>query len=180
MKIESLRDLYLEQLQDLYNAEQQLIKALPKMAKAASSGELKAAFEEHLEKTRGHAQRIETICDQMGEKAGGKKCKAMEGLVKEGGEVIEEDMEAAVKDAALIAAAQRVEHYEIAGYGCVRSYATKLGDDSAADLLSQTLAEEKEADETLNGIAEELNLEISEGQDLTQKRASKTSGRRAA
>ena len=88
MKIESLRDLYVEQLQDLYNAEQQLIKALPKMAMAASSEDLKAAFEEHLEKTHGHAQRIETICEQMGKKANGKKCKAMEGLVKEGGEVI--------------------------------------------------------------------------------------------
>jgi ferritin-like metal-binding protein YciE len=99
MKIESLRDLYLEQLQDLYIAEQQLIKALPQMAKAASSEELKAAFEEHLEKTRGHAQRIETICEDMGEKASGKKCKAMEGLVKEGGEVIDEDMDAEIKDA---------------------------------------------------------------------------------
>ena len=179
MKIESLRDLYLEQLQDLYNAEQQLIKALPKMAKAASSEDLKAAFEEHLEKTRGHAQRIETICEQMGEKAQGKKCKAMEGLVKEGGEVIEEDMEDGIKDAALIAAAQRVEHYEIAGYGCVRAYATKLGDDEAADLLSQTLDEEKEADETLNGIAEELNLEVDKEKVGSEKRAAKTSTTRS-
>ena len=111
MKIESLRDLYLEQLQDLYNAEQQLIKALPKMAKAASSKDLKNAFEEHLEKTKEHAQRIETICEQMGEKARGKKCKAMQGLVNEGAEVISEDMEESIKDVALIAAAQRVEHY---------------------------------------------------------------------
>ena len=110
MKVESLRDLYVEQLNDLYNAEQQLIKAIPKMAKAASSEELKAAFEDHLGKTRQHAQRIETIFEQMGEKVGGKKCKAMEGLVEEGGEIIKEDMEDGIKDAALIAAAQRVEH----------------------------------------------------------------------
>jgi ferritin-like metal-binding protein YciE len=180
MKIESLRDLYVEQLQDLYNAEQQLIKALPKMAKAASSEDLKAAFEEHLEKTRGHARRIETICEQMGEKANGKKCKAMEGLVKEGGEVMEEDMEDEIKDAALIAAAQRVEHYEIAGYGCVRAYASKLGDDAAASLLSQTLAEEKEADEALNDIAEALNTEVEAERRTTEKRAVKTSGRRSA
>jgi ferritin-like metal-binding protein YciE len=161
VKLESLNDLYLDQLQDLYNAEQQLIKALPKMAKAAASEELRAAFEKHLEKTREHALRIESICEQMGEKADGKKCKAMEGLVKEGDEVISEDAgDKRVKDAALIAAAQRVEHYEIAGYGCVRAYATKLGDTPAADVLGRTLDEEKEADTTLNGIAEKLNFEI--------------------
>jgi len=160
MKIESLRDLYLEQLRDLFNAEQQLIKALPKMAKAASSAELRAAFEDHLEQTREHALRIESICEQMGKKADGKKCKAMEGLVKEGGEVIEEDMEDDIKDAAIIAAAQRVEHYEIAGYGCVRAYAEKLGDAAAANVLGQTLEEEKEADQTLNDIAEQLRVEL--------------------
>ena len=175
MKAESLHDLYLEQLKDLYDAENQLIKALPKMAKAASSEELKAAFEDHLGKTRQHAQRIETIFEQMGEKAQGKKCKAMEGLVEEGGEVIKEDMEDSIKDAALIAAAQRVEHYEIAGYGCVRAYATKLGDEDAATLLSQTLDEEKEADETLNGIAEELNLEVPQESLRSEKRTVKTS-----
>ena len=120
MEVETLRDLYVDQLKDLYNAEQQIIKALPKMAKAATSEELRLAFEEHLEKTRADAQRIETIFDQMGENPKGKKCAAMEGLVKEGNEVIEEDMTDTLKDAALIAAAQRVEHYEIAGYGCVR------------------------------------------------------------
>ncbi len=175
MKVESLRDLYVEQLKDLYNAEQQLIKAIPKMAKAASSEELKAAFEDHLGKTRQHAQRIETIFEQMGERAPGKKCKAMEGLVEEGGEVIKEDMEDSIKDAALIAAAQRVEHYEIAGYGCVRAYATKLGDEDAATLLSQTLDEEKEADETLNGIAEELNLEVPQESLRSEKRSVKSS-----
>jgi len=135
MKAETLQDLYLEQLKDLYDAENQLIKALPKMAKAASSAELRNAFEEHLEQTREHAQRIETIFEEMGEKAKGQKCKAMEGLVKDGSEVIEEDMGEGVKDAALIAAAQRVEHYEIAGYGCVRTYANLLGDSEAANLL---------------------------------------------
>jgi ferritin-like metal-binding protein YciE len=147
------------------------------MAKAASSEELKSAFEDHLEKTKGHAQRMETIFEQLGERAQGKKCKAMEGLVKEGGEVIEEDMKDGIKDAALIAAAQRVEHYEIAGYGCVRAYARKLGDDEAADLLSQTLDEEKEADETLNGIAEELDLELPAEQGDSTKQAAKAPGR---
>lgn len=175
MKVESLRDLYVEQLKDLYNAEQQLIKAIPKMAKAASSEELKAAFEDHLGKTRQHVQRIETIFEQMSEKAQGKKCKAMEGLIEEGGEVIKEDMEDGIKDAVLIAAAQRVEHYEIAGYGCVRAYATKLGDEDAATLLSQTLDEEKEADETLNLIAEELNLEVPQESVRSEKRTVKSS-----
>jgi ferritin-like metal-binding protein YciE len=173
MKLESLRDLYLDQLQDLYNAEQQLIKALPKMAKAASSEKLKAAFEEHLEKTREHALRIESICEQMGEKADEKKCKAMEGLVKEGDEVIsEDDVDQRIKDAALIATAQRVEHYEIAGYGCVRAYAAKLGDTAAADVLGQTLEEEKQADTTLNGIAEKLNFEVAgDGSPASQSAA---------
>ena len=176
MKLESLRDLYVEQLKDLYNAEQQLIKALPKMAKAASSEELKAAFEDHLGQTRQHAQRIETIFERMGEKAKGKTCKAMEGLVEEGGEVIKkEDMNGGIKDAALIAAAQRVEHYEIAGYGCVRAYATRLGEDDAATLLSQTLQEEKEADEALNDIAEELNIEVPQESGQSEKRTVKSS-----
>src|SRR6266436_1835637 len=148
MKLESLRDLYVEQLQDLYNAEQQLIKALPKMARAASSEELKAAFEDHLGQTRQHAQRIETIFEQMGD---------------------------GIKDAALIAAAQRVEHYEIAGYGCVRAYATRLGEDDAATLLSQTLQEEKAADEMLNGIAEQLNIEVPQESRQTEKRTVKSS-----
>ncbi len=179
MKIESLRDLYLEQLQDLYNAEQQLIKALPKLAKAASSQDLKAAFEEHLDKTRQHAQRIETICEQMGEKAQGQKCKAMEGLVKEGGDVLDEDMEETIKDAAIIAAAQRVEHYEIAGYGCVCAYATRLGENDAAELLAQTLEEEKEADKTLSEIAEQLNLEAVQdhGENAKRTPGSRTAGR---
>ena len=117
MAVESLNELFVEQLRDLYDAEHQLIKALPKMAEGANSEELRQAFEEHLEQTKGHAQRIEQIFEQLGEKVKGKKCKAMEGLVKEGAETLEEDMNEDVKDAALIGAAQRVEHYEIAGYG---------------------------------------------------------------
>jgi ferritin-like metal-binding protein YciE len=178
MKIESLRDLYVDQLRDLYNAEQQLIKALPKMAKASSSEELRAAFEDHLGQTKQHAQRIETIFEQMGEKVSGKKCKAMEGLVKEGSETIEEDMADGIKDAAIIAAAQRVEHYEIAGYGCVHAYATRLGDENAASLLEQTLQEEKKADELLNGIAEQLNMELPEESEQSEKRSSKSAGQR--
>lgn len=173
MKIESLRELYVDQLKDLYNAEQQLIKALPKMAKASTSEDLRAAFEDHLGQTRQHAQRIETIFEQMGEKATGKTCKAMEGLVKEGSEVMEEDMEDGIKDAAIIAAAQRVEHYEIAGYGCVKAYATRLGDEKAASLLEQTLQEEKQADELLNGIAEQLNLEVPQESAQSEKKMGK-------
>jgi ferritin-like metal-binding protein YciE len=168
MKVESLRDLYLEQLQDLYNAEQQLIKALPKMAKAASSDELIGAIENHLEETKIQAERIERICEKMGKKASGKKCKAMEGLIKEGSETLGEDMAEELKDAAIIADAQRVEHYEIAGYGCVRAYATTLGDDEAASLLAQTLGEEKAADTKLNKIAEEINFGLSEADEETE------------
>lgn len=179
MKADSLHDLYVEQLKDLYDAEHQLIQALPKMAKAASSTELRGAFEEHLEKTKEHARRIETIFEKMGEKAKGQKCKAMEGLVKEGGEVIKEDMEDGVKDAALIAAAQRVEHYEMAGYGCVRTYAALLGDNEAATLLEKTLQEEKEADGTLGGIAEQINVAIPQGRNQNAKRTVNTAGRRS-
>ncbi len=179
MKAESLHDLYVEQLRDLYDAEHQLIKALPKMAKAASSAELRGAFEEHLGKTKEHARRIETIFEKMGQNAKGQKCKAMEGLVKEGGEVIEEDMEDGVKDAALIAAAQRVEHYEMAGYGCVRTYADLLGASEATALLEKTLQEEKEADQVLGGIAEQINVAIPRGGTKNSKGAVNSSGRRS-
>jgi ferritin-like metal-binding protein YciE len=179
MKANSLHDLYLEQLKDLYDAEHQLIKALPKMAKATSSAELRQAFEDHLKQTKEHAQRIGIIVEAMGEKAKGQKCKAMEGLVKEGGEVIEEDMEEGVKDAALIAAAQRVEHYEMAGYGCVRTYATLLGESEAATLLERTLQEEKEADQKLGEIAEKINVEIRQGANSSAKRMANPPARRS-
>jgi ferritin-like metal-binding protein YciE len=165
VKANSLRELYVEQLKDLYDAEQQLIKALPKLAEASSSDELRNAFEEHLDQTGQHAQRIEQIFEGMGQKAKAQKCKGMEGLVKEGSEILkEEDIDGEVKDAALIAAAQRVEHYEIAGYGTVRTYANLLGEDEAANLLQQTLDEEKEADQALNEIAEQINVEAGHGE----------------
>jgi ferritin-like metal-binding protein YciE len=159
MKAESLRDLYIEQLQDLYSAENQLVKALPKMAKGATSEELREAINEHLEVTKNQASRLEEIFSNLGEDPKGKKCKGMEGLVEEGSEVLEEDMDDDVRDAGLIAAAQRVEHYEIAGYGTVRTYANLLGEDEAAATLEEILNEEKEADTRLSSLAEEINVE---------------------
>jgi ferritin-like metal-binding protein YciE len=159
MKAESLRDLYIEQLQDLYSAENQLVKALPKMAKGATSEELREAISEHLEVTKNQASRLEEIFSNLGEDPKGKKCKGMEGLVEEGSEVLEEDMDDDVRDAGLIAAAQRVEHYEIAGYGTVRTYANLLGEDEAAATLEEILNEEKEADTRLSSLAEEINVE---------------------
>lgn len=167
MAVESLNELFVEQLRDLYDAENQLIKALPKMAQGANSDELRQGFEEHLEQTKGHAQRIEQIFEQLGEKVKGKKCKAMEGLVKEGAETLDEDMNEDVKDAALIAAAQRVEHYEIAGYGTARTYANLLGQDEAASLLEQTLEEEKETDAKLTELAEGINV-AAEGEGASE------------
>ncbi|HET8824427.1 MAG TPA: ferritin-like domain-containing protein [Terriglobales bacterium] len=163
MEINSLRELYVEQLRDLYDAENQLIKALPKMAKEASSDELRQGIEEHLEQTRGHAERIEQIFEQLGEKPKGKKCKGMQGLLEEGKETLEEDMEEDTKDAAIIAAAQRVEHYEISGYGTARTYANLLGENEAAELLEETLNEEKETDQKLTQLAEEINVEAAKG-----------------
>jgi ferritin-like metal-binding protein YciE len=158
-KISTPRDLLVEELKDLYSAENQLVKALPKMAKAATSDELREAFEEHLEQTETHAQRLEQIGKQLGESMKGKKCKAMEGLVEEGKEVLEEDMESGIRDLALIGAAQRVEHYEIAGYGTARTLAEISGEDKVAKILQETLDEEGETDKKLTEIAMELNLE---------------------
>jgi len=160
MKLEDLQDLFVEELKDLYSAENQLIKALPKMAKAASHEELRGAFEEHLEQTRTHVERLEKIFDRLGASPKGKKCKAMEGLIAEGKELLAEDAEPEVMDAGLISSAQRVEHYEIAGYGCVRTYAQLLGNDEAARLLQQTLDEEGQTDKKLTALAESaINLE---------------------
>jgi ferritin-like metal-binding protein YciE len=153
MKLNSLEDLLHYELKDLYSAENQLVKALPKMAKAATNADLKAGFEEHLQQTQGHVQRLEEIAEKLGIKLSGHKCKAMEGLVEEGAELIDEDANDSVRDAGLISAAQRVEHYEIAGHGTVRSLAETLGHDEIADLLGQTLREEKETDEKLTGLA---------------------------
>ena len=156
MKLESLHDLYVDELKDLYNAENQLLKALPKMAKASSDPELQTAFEDHLEETSGQVRRLERIFKKLHVTPKGKKCKAMEGLIEEGKEVIDEDAEPSVRDAALIAAAQRVEHYEMAGYGCVRTYARLLGYEEAADLLQATLDEEAAADKKLTELAETI------------------------
>ena len=163
MSKNSLKELYVEELKDLFSAENQLTKALPKMAKAASSDELRQGFEEHLEQTRGHVERLQQIFQQLGEKATGKKCLGMEGLVKEGSEVMGEDFEDAMMDAALISAAQRVEHYEIAGYGSVIAYAELLGESEQASLLKETLEEEKETDEKLTELAKGINAQANEG-----------------
>lgn len=154
MKVNSLEDLFVHQLKDLYSAENQLVKALPKMARAANNTELRKSFERHLEQTRTHVSRLEDIFADREGSPRGKKCKGMEGLVEEGQEVIDSDMEGAVRDAALIAAAQRVEHYEIASYGTARAHAERLGDRKAVSLLDKTLAEEAQTNEKLTMLAE--------------------------
>ena len=165
----SLRGLYLNELKDIYSAEKQLTKALPKMAKAAASEDLRNGFTEHLEQTRGHVQRLEQIFEALGERAGGKKCVGMEGLIAEGSEVIQDDFEGDVMDAALISAAQRVEHYEIAAYGTLCAFAELLGESQHASLLRETLEEEKQTDEKLSDLSDEINAaanqEGSEGSD---------------
>ena len=164
MEMESLKELYIEELKDLYSAEKQLVKALPKMAKNATNPELQQAFTQHLEETEGHVERLEQIFEMLGERAGGKKCKGMEGLIEEAKELLEEDASEAVLDAGLISKAQHVEHYEMAGYGTVRTYAQQLGLDEQAELLQQTLDEEGNANELLTQIAEtSVNLEAEEG-----------------
>lgn len=163
MPNEGLKELYIDELKDLYSAENQLVKALPKMAKAASSEELQQGFEEHLEQTKEHVARLEKIFEALDESPKGKKCMGMEGLVKEGSEAMGEDFEDAVMDAALIGAAQRVEHYEIAAYGTVLEFANVLGETDAASLLEETLNEEKETDEKLTELAKEINSEANEG-----------------
>ena len=153
MELATLKDLYVEELKDLYSAENQLIEALPKMSAAAHSKELKSCFDEHLKQTEGHVERLKQIFEGLGEKPTGKTCKAMKGLVAEGSEMIAEDAAPAVKDAGLISSAQRVEHYEMAGYGSVHTYAEELGETAASKLLQQTLKEEKETDKLLSTVA---------------------------
>jgi len=167
VKANSLRELFVEELRDLYDAENQLIKALPKMAEGSASPELREAFEEHLEQTRNHVTRLEKLFAGLDEKPKGEKCKGMEGLVKEGSDLLKEnDIDPEVKDAAIISAAQRVEHYEIAGYGTVRTFAELLGEDEAVSLLEETLEEEKETDQKLTQLAEQVNMDANEGEDL--------------
>lgn len=160
MQLKTLRDLYVEQLKDLYSAETQLVKALPKMERAAAAPELKQAFQGHLAETERQVERLEQIFEGLGEKPGGHTCKGMQGLIAEGEEMIKMKGDPAAIDAGLIAAAQRVEHYEIAGYGCVRTYADLLGEQQGAKLLQQTLDEEGKTDKLLTRIAERVvNLE---------------------
>ena len=163
--LNNLNDLLIDQLKDLYNAESQLTKALPKMMKAAKNTELRKAFETHLAQTEEHVNRLEKVFQSLGEKAKGKTCHAMKGLIEEGAEAIKEDAEPSVKDAALIAAAQRVEHYEIAAYGTVRRYAEQLGQKEAANLLNKTLQEEGDTDKLLTKIAEaHVNIMAQKGE----------------
>ena len=154
MKLDTLKTLYTNELRDLYNAENQLLKALPKMAKAASSEGLKEAFEKHLEQTKTHVERLEEVFEEIGQKPKGKTCRAMKGIIEEGSEILHQDGEDSVIDAGIIVAAQKVEHYEIAAYGSVRTFAELLGKDNSARLLQSTLEEESETNETLNHLAE--------------------------
>jgi ferritin-like metal-binding protein YciE len=167
MKLESIDGLFLHELQDLYSAERQLVAALPKMVKRASSDELRQAVETHLEQTKGHVSRLEKIFSDLELSAGRHKCKAMEGLLTEADEILSADGIDSVRDAAMIGAAQRVEHYEIAGYGTARTFAEMLGHAEAADLLQQTLDEEKETDQLLSGLAlSEVNVAAQNDSEL--------------
>lgn len=164
MQLKTMKDLFQHDIKDLYSAETQIIEALPKMIDACSHDELRSALEEHLEVTRKQKQRLKKICDEEGFDPTGHKCKGMEGLIKEGEELLEEDAEADVLDAAIIAAAQRVEHYEISGYGSARNHASRLGKDDVADELQKTLDEESEADERLTRLAtRDVNVEAAAG-----------------
>jgi ferritin-like metal-binding protein YciE len=154
MALESMQDLFLNELKDVYNAEKQILRALPRMAKAADAPALQQAFTKHLRETEGHVKRLERIFKSLGQAARGKKCMGMEGLIEEGKEILEEEGAPEVIDAALIAAAQRVEHYEIAAYGCLRTYAQLLGYDDADQLLQQTLQEEEATDKALTALGE--------------------------
>lgn len=154
MALETLRDLFLNELRDMYHAEKQLVRALPRMAKAADSDELRQAIEKHLGETKGHVERLESVFQSLGEAARGKRCQGMEGIVEEGKEILEEDGREPVIDAAIIAAAQKVEHYEIASYGCLITYADLLGEREASGLLKRTLSEEEATDEALSQLAE--------------------------
>jgi ferritin-like metal-binding protein YciE len=156
MGLDSLQDLYVEHIRDLYSAERQILQALPKMIAKATSAKLRDGFTTHLEQTKEHATRLEQIAERAGFKAGGLKCKGMEGVIKEGAEVVEEDGDENVIDAGLISAAQRVEHYEMAGYGCARTFAEALGLDDDVALLQQTLDEESETDKILTQLSESI------------------------
>jgi ferritin-like metal-binding protein YciE len=175
MKTQTLRDLYVDELKDLYDAENRLTKALPKMAKASTSDDLRSGIEQHLEQTREHVNRLKQILTDMDEKAGGKKCPGMMGILEEGREMLEEGFDGSVLDAAIISAAQRVEHYEIAAYGCVRTWAEILGETEARRLLEKTLQEEKETDQKLTQLSEQINTEAES--QLAEQEEAETTGR---
>ena len=156
MKLETLKDLYVQELKDLYSAERQIMKALPKMVKASTNKQLATGFQAHLSQTKEHATRLEKILKGHNESTQGPKCKGMEGALKEGAEMIKEDADDEVRDAGLISAAQRVEHYEMAGYGCARTYAELIGDHQGAQLLQTTLTEESDTDKKLTKLAESV------------------------
>jgi ferritin-like metal-binding protein YciE len=173
MTNDTLKDLYVEELKDIYSAENQIIKALPKMAKAASSEALAAGFEEHLQQTKGQVERLQKIFKLLNESPTGKKCHGMEGLLEEGSEAIEE-FEGDVLDAALISAAQRVEHYEMAAYGTVRTYAELLDEPRHVSLLAETLQEEKDTDQKLTKLSKKINLDANESvKDISDKNKAK-------
>jgi len=167
--METLHDLFEETLRDIYYAEKAILKALPKMAKKAASEDLSAAFEEHRQQTLGQVERLEQIFKMIGKAARGKKCEAIEGLTKEADEIIKEAEDDTVRDAGMLAAAQAVEHYEISRYGTLKAWAEKLGMSEAAELLDDTLQEEKETDEKLTELAEsEINVQADEGQEAAE------------
>jgi ferritin-like metal-binding protein YciE len=157
MSVKTMDELLLDELKDLYSAEKQITKSLPKLAKAATSPDLKQAFQSHLEETEGQIERLDRVFEILGKSPKGKMCHGMEGVLKEGSEVLDETEKGAVRDAALISAAQRVEHYEMAGYGCVREHARILGHKEIASLLDETLKEEEAADKKLGTIAKQVN-----------------------
>jgi len=175
--MKDLNELFLEELADIYDAEKQLIKALPKMAEQAHAPELQSAFEDHLEQTQEHVRRLEEVFEVFEQKPKGKKCEAMAGLVEEAQTLMKEEATPPVMDAALIAAAQKIEHYEIATYGCLRTWAELLGKDEAIDLLEETLNEEKDVDESLTDIATNINDEANEEEDEPEEEESPKRGR---
>jgi len=163
MELNTLHELYVDELKDLYSAENQILKAMPRMIKAATHTKLKQGFTKHERQTQEHVKRLEKICQSLGEKPTGKKCVGMEGVLKEGSELINEKPDNEVLDAGLISAAQRVEHYEMAGYGTVRTWARLLGHEDHVDLLQQTLDEERDTDEALSELAESsINIDAAE------------------
>jgi ferritin-like metal-binding protein YciE len=170
MQNDLLRQLYVDELKDIYSAETQMLKALPKLAKASSNPELRQGFEEHLRQTSEQVSRLEQIFEALSEKPTGKKCLGMEGLVKEGAEAMRADYEGAVMDAALIGAAQRVEHYEIAAYGTVRAFAEQLGEEEHVSLLEQTLQEEKQTNDQLTQLSEQINSQANQSAGDDQSR----------